>query len=80
VSKKPNIGLPVCIVRAQGFMSVGALLLDTSTHVVLLNNVRKGVDLGPIKRIRKKHIEPEADIHVIPKGMVVSIERLDFLP
>lgn len=50
--------------------------MDTPTHVVLLNNLREGADLGPVKPIRRRHLEPEADIRVVPRHMVEGIERL----
>lgn len=51
--------------------------MDTPTHVVLLNSVCEDADLGPLKSFREEHIDPEADLHIIPKGEVRGVEFLE---
>jgi hypothetical protein len=74
VRKKVGKALRVCQVRTKDFVSVGVFFMKTSTHIVLLNSMREGLDLGPVKPVRTMHIEPEADIRVIPTAIVEAVD------
>ncbi len=52
---------------------IGFLYLKTAHHLVLLNDLRQHADLGSLKRVRLKHLVPEATIMVIPLADVVAI-------
>jgi len=49
------------------------LYIRNERFVVLLNNVRSGADLGALKAEREDHIEPEADLLIIPTAQVLDI-------
>jgi hypothetical protein len=70
------VGRP-CVVRGKDFSTVGYLFMETPGHVVLLNNVREGLDLGPVKPVRTEHVDPEVYVRVIPKSMVDAIDFLE---
>ena len=55
---------------------VGMLYFETDDHLVLLNNVFEGAHLGRLRNMRRKHVEPEADIVVVPRHEVVSVDLL----
>ncbi len=61
-------------VRRKNSVTVGQLYFKTATHVVLLNNVLQQADLGRLRQRRTRHFEPEADVIVIPRVDVLSIE------
>ena len=42
---------------------------------MVLNDVTRGADLGPLRAVRKEHIEPEAHIMIIPMADVESIKE-----
>jgi len=68
--------LPSCIVRTrQGFIS-GMLFLQTKNHIVVVNNVSEKTNLGPLQRLRREHLDPEATVVVIPRRTVEGIELL----
>lgn len=67
-------GPKIVTVRRKGSITVGRLYFKTTTHVVLLNNVLEQADLGRLRQQRKRHFEPEADVIVIPRADVLSIE------
>jgi hypothetical protein len=50
------------------------LYIKTAAHVVLLNNIVKGAHLGRLRNRRRVHIDPEADLIIIPRSEVLSIE------
>lgn len=54
--------------------------MSTDNHIVLLNSIREGIDLGPIPAVRSVHIEPEADVVVIPKADVEAVYLLQLAP
>jgi hypothetical protein len=49
------------------------LYFENEHSVVLLNNVTEEADLGPLKSIRRRHIEPEADVSIFPRKEVDEI-------
>jgi hypothetical protein len=56
---------------------MGFLYMEDSRFVVLLNNVAvERADLGPLQSIRHEHIDPEADILILPRGQVRAIDML----
>lgn len=67
----------LCVVRTQRSESVGALFMKTRTHIVLINSIREGADLGPIKKVKTRHLEPEALVYVIPKRLVEDVRLLE---
>jgi hypothetical protein len=80
VRKRSDKVFRVCEVRTKDFVSVGALFMETTTHIVLLNNVREGLDLGPVRPVRAQHMDPEADVWVIPAAIVEAVHFLDEAP
>jgi len=65
-----------CIVHTERYSTTGLLYRQTKRHVILVNNVRERADLGSLKRIRRKHLDPEATVIVIPRETVTSIDKL----
>ncbi len=55
-------------------MSAGFLYMKNERVVVLLNNVVSTADLGPLKSVRRNHVDPEAYIRVFPAAQVKSIQ------
>ena len=51
--------------------------MQTRTHLVLLNSEREGADLGPLKKKKIRHLEPEALVYVIPRRLVENIQFLE---
>ncbi len=70
----------VCVVRTQRSVSVGELFMKTRTHIVLINGIRQGADLGPIKKVKTRHIEPEGLVYVIPRRLVEDVQFLGPVP
>jgi hypothetical protein len=69
--------LQICRVhRSDGWQTIGYLYLENERFIVLLNNLVQKADLGPIKYVRNKHIEPEATMIIIPRDQVKAIEIL----
>jgi hypothetical protein len=66
-------------VKTDSSKIIGFLYFKTSTHVVLLNNLLRQVDLGPWKRIVDKHHVHEADITIIPVTDVTGMDVLEVL-
>ena len=62
------------IVRREHSSTIGMLYFKTAAHVVLLNNVVKGAHLGRLRNRRRIHIDPEADVIIIPRSEILSIE------
>jgi hypothetical protein len=62
--------LPVVVVKRKNSKIVGQLYFKTTTHIVLLNNVVQQAELGRLRQIRKRHIDPEANVIVIPRADV----------
>lgn len=56
---------------------VGCLLFQSREFIVLLNNMGKGTDVGPLRPIRDEHIEPECDVLVLPRSPGMTVERLE---
>ena len=71
------IPLRPCRIHMGRIQVLGSLYLENEKVVVVLNMVRGGADLGPIAPVRKKHIEPEADIWILPRNLVDRIEILE---
>ena len=70
-----NHSLPTCVVHhSNGWESIGMLYFKNKRVVVLLNHVCGGADLGKFKHFYNKHIEPEAEIMIIPRSKVKAIE------
>jgi hypothetical protein len=58
---------------------MGFLYMEDSRFVVLLNNLAiEKADLGPLRSIRHDHIDPEADILILPRGQVDAMEMMQF--
>ena len=71
---KPVRRLRPVLVRVGVTMHTGFLLFATSKFIVLLNNMVKGADVGPLKSVRMKQIEPECDVLVLPRSASVTME------
>jgi len=56
-------------------MIAGSFYFQTTSHVVLLNHVVGTAYLGPLRARRNVHLEPEADITVVPKDENTTVER-----
>lgn len=67
---------PVIVSRGRSRI-IGGLYLKTDTHVVLLNNITASAYLGPVRARRDRHIEPEADVMVLPIDADTTIDYLE---
>lgn len=65
------------VVRRRHSATVGLLYFQTGTHVVLLNNVAERANLGPLRARRDTHLEPEANIIIIPKELDMTVALLE---
>jgi len=65
------------VVRTQRSESVGALFMKTRTHIVLISSIQAEADLGPIKKVKRRHLEPEALVYVIPRRLVENVQVLE---
>lgn len=73
-----NLPLQTCEVRTtSGWSHIGLLFTHNERVVVLLNNIVNKAYLGPLQNIRHKHIEPEADILVLPRNQVIAVNVLE---
>jgi hypothetical protein len=70
------MSFPACVVHTKDSKAIGALFMKTSRFVVLLSGYSSEADLGPLRAVRTKHVEPEARVHVIPMHLVESIRYL----
>ncbi len=68
--------LEICEVRTSSEVIIGMIYLATPRQFVLVNHLSSGADLGPLRTIRREHIEPEAFIQVIPRVVVQHIQML----
>jgi hypothetical protein len=68
--------LKLVVVKAGEVMHTGFLLFKTSEFIVLINNMTKGTDVGPLRPIRKEQIEPECDVFVLPRSPGMTVEFL----
>jgi hypothetical protein len=68
--------LPICIVHSGKVHHTGFLFMENERVVILLNNIVAGAELGLLQNIRYEHIEPEADIFILPRSQVDSIELI----
>lgn len=68
--------LPLCEIRTEHSVILGALFFETELCVVLLNNLVDGADLGPLAAVRSRHLMPEAAITVIPRDDIVGLRYL----
>jgi len=66
--------LPTVVVKTARSETIGFLYFKTSTHVVLLNSLLQGADLGPLKGVVDRHYSHEADITIIPAADVTAID------
>ncbi|MGA2461397.1 MAG: hypothetical protein ABSF82_08255 [Candidatus Bathyarchaeia archaeon] len=62
-----------CEVITGNIKRAGFLYFENKHSVVLLNTVTDEADLGPLKRFRRRHIEPEADVWIFPRKEVDKI-------
>jgi hypothetical protein len=69
--------LPIVAVRTAHSATIGLLYFKTTTHVVLLNNLLAGTDLGRLRRVVDSHYSHEADITIIPFADVAGIEFVE---
>ena len=67
---------PTVIVKTKRISTIGLMYFKTSTHIVLLNNVVEKAELGRLRQLRKRHVEPEATVVVIPR---VDVERIEVI-
>jgi hypothetical protein len=75
----PSKRLSTVVVKTRdGWTRIGFIYLRTEKILVLLNHITEGADLGPLRAVRKKHIEPEAYIMIFPIAEVESIEEMPF--
>lgn len=72
-----NLSLRACEVLDGKSSYIGFLYMQNERVVVLLNNLVADADLGPLQSIRRKHIEPEADILILPRRQVNTIKILE---
>ncbi len=70
----------ICAVSDGQFKHIGYLYMENERVIVLLNNIVEKADLGPLQSIRNVHIEPEADILILPRGQIEMIETLELEP
>jgi len=68
--------LQPCELHIGKYRIVGELFVETKHHYVLINDVRSGIDLGPLKSIKEKHIDPECSVSVFQKAIVDRITKL----
>lgn len=68
--------LPTCKVWIGKSWWIGALFFQNQKVVVLINNVNCQADLGPLKKVRVRHVEPEADILILPRDQIYKLELL----
>ena len=66
-----------CVVIDGQFKHVGFLYMKNERVIVLLNNIVEKADLGPLQSIRNVHIEPEADILILPRGQIEMIKIVE---
>lgn len=80
IADRITMPLQICCVhhndKFDKFKSIGLLYLENERFVILLNNLIKNTDLGPIKSISNDYVEPEASIMIIPHDQVTTIEIL----
>jgi hypothetical protein len=69
--------LPIVAVRTAHSTTIGLLYFKTATHVVLLNHLLAGTDLGHLRRVVGSHYSHEADITIIPSAEVADIELIE---
>ncbi len=69
-----------CVVRLKRGWIIGLLFMENERVVVILNDIRSAADLGPLKPIRREHIDPEANVWVLPRDQVEEIQILEKVP
>ena len=72
-----NLPLQACVVLDNKSVYYGFLYMQNERIVVLLNNLVDNAELGPLQNIRREHIEPEADILILPRRQVNTIKILE---
>ena len=55
----------------------GFLYLETKNHYVFINNTRNDIDLGVLKNVKTKHLDPECKVSVFPKSLVDQLTKLE---
>ena len=70
-----NFTLQSCELQIGTYRIIGFLFMQTKNHYVLVNNVRSGIDWGPLKSIKQKHIDPECHVSVFPKDIVDDLTK-----
>lgn len=58
--------------KGQQFKVLGCMFAETKEHLIVLNNVVEGSDLGRLKKLRKQQLNPEADIYIFPLKAIVD--------
>jgi len=56
--------------KGRQFKFLGILFAKTKEHLIVLNNVVGGANLGRLKKLRKEHLNPEADIYIFPRKTI----------
>ena len=72
-----NQPLQSSLVLAGSLTHIGFLYMQNDRVVILLNNLAEKADLGPLRRTKHNHIEPEADILILPRRQVDAIQILE---
>ena len=67
----------VQVIGVDGSSRLGFLYMQNEHFVVILNNIVDKADLGPLQFIRREHIEPEADVLILPRSNVLEIKLLE---
>jgi hypothetical protein len=65
------------VVKKGRTVTAGLLYFQTASYVVLLNNMATKADLGPLRSRRDIHLEPEANITIIPKDSETKVELIE---
>ena len=72
-----NLALQPCVVLGNKSVYTGFLYMQNERVVILVNNLVDNAELGPLQNIRRKHIEPEADILILPRRQVNTIKIVE---
>jgi len=59
--------------KGRQFKVLGSLFATTRQHVIVLNNVVEGAELGKLKKRRVEHLNPEADIYIFPRNTIDDV-------
>ena len=68
---------PICVLKiGKCKVSPGYLYLETKNHYVFINNIRNDIDLGKLKNVKTKHLDPECTVSVFPKSLVDQLTKI----